>query len=169
MSWFWRPTPDPVGAGQESVWDYPRTPLVQRVRRRAVLRHAGILIADTDDLVRMLEIGHPPTYYLPRAAFDANVLVNGKGQTWCEWKGVASYLDLVVPGADRLVSVGWWYPRPDPRYLELTDRVALYAEPLDCVTLDGERVTPQPGGFYGGWITPDVVGPFKGVPGSSWW
>ncbi|HTK63891.1 MAG TPA: DUF427 domain-containing protein [Pseudonocardia sp.] len=161
--------PDPVGAGQESVWDYPRPPLVERVSRRAVLRHGGLVVADTSDLVRVCETSHPPTYYLPRAAFDPAVLVTGQGRTVCEWKGVASYVDLVVPGTAPLTSVGWWYPTPDPRYPVLTDRVALYAAPIDEITLDGEVVIPQPGGFYGGWITSDVVGPFKGGPGSSWW
>jgi uncharacterized protein (DUF427 family) len=97
------------------------------------------------------------------------MLLTGEGRTVCEWKGVASYVDLVVPGSAPLRSVGWWYPSPDARYPLLTDRVALYAAPLDEVTLDGENVIPQPGGFYGGWVTSDVVGPFKGGPGSSWW
>ncbi len=166
--WF-GPKPDPVGPGQESVWDYPRPPRAERSTRRAVLRHAGLVVADTDDLVRVLETSHPPTYYLPRAVIDPAVLVTGEGRTRCEWKGVACYVDLVVPGAPPLAGVGWWYPEPDPRFPELTDRVALYAGPLDEVTLDGETVLAQPGGFYGGWITADVVGPFKGAPGTSWW
>ena len=101
--------------------------------------------------------------------FDPEVLITGEVQTRCEWKGVARYVDLVVPGAAPLPRVGWWYPEPDPRFPELTDRVALYAGPLDEVTLGGETVLAQPGGFYGGWITADVVGPFKGAPGTSWW
>jgi uncharacterized protein (DUF427 family) len=138
------------------------------VARRAVIRHAGVLVVDTTDLVRVLETSHPPTYYLPRAAFGEH-LRPVRRMTFCEWKGAARYVDLVVPGAPRLPEVGWWYPEPDDRYPELVDRVAVYAGPFDLVTLDGERVSPQPGGFYGGWVTPDVVGPFKGDPGSWGW
>jgi hypothetical protein len=89
--------------------------------------------------------------------------------TVCEWKGVARYVDVVVAGASPLRDVGWWYPRPDQRYPSLTDRVAVYAGPFESVKVDGERVLPQPGGFYGGWITGDIVGPFKGGPGSWGW
>jgi uncharacterized protein (DUF427 family) len=104
------PEPWPKKPGQESVWDYLRPPLVERVTRRAVLRHGSVIVADTSDLVRVCETGHPPTYYLPRAACDLPVLVTGDGRTVCEWKGVASYVELVVPGTAPLRSVGWWYP-----------------------------------------------------------
>ncbi len=164
-----QPRPDPVRPGQESVWDYPRPPRAEAVRRRAVLRYGGLVVADTDDLVRVLETSHPPTYYLPRAVFDPAVLVTGRGRSSCEWKGLASYVDVLVAGAPALRGIGWWYPRPDRRYPELTDRVALYAGEFDEVSLDGEVVTPQPGGFYGGWITAEVAGPFKGIPGSNGW
>jgi hypothetical protein len=89
--------------------------------------------------------------------------------TFCEWKGVARYVDVVVPGAAPLREVGWWYPEPDRRYPGLLDRVAVYAASFDAITLDGVPVVPQPGGFYGGWVTPEVVGPFKGGPGSWGW
>jgi uncharacterized protein (DUF427 family) len=163
-----RPRPDPVRPGQESVWQYPRPPRAERVARRAVIRHAGVLVADTADLVRVLETSHPPTYYLPRVAFGER-LRPVRRLTFCEWKGAARYVDVVVPGAPRLPEVGWWYPEPDDRYPELADRVAVYAGPFDEVTLDGERVSPQPGGFYGGWVTADVIGPFKGDPGTWGW
>ena len=163
-----RPRPVPPGPGQESVWDYPRPPRAEAVRRRAVLNYAGVTVADTDDLVRVLETSHPPTYYLPRTAFGEH-LRPVERTTFCEWKGTARYVDVVVAGAAPLEAVGWWYPRPDARYPELTDRVAVYAGPFDAVTLDGERVEPQPGGFYGGWVTSHVVGPFKGGAGSWGW
>jgi uncharacterized protein (DUF427 family) len=163
-----RPRPEPAGPGQESVWDYPRPPRLEPDRRRAVLRHAGTVVADTTDLVRVLETSHPPTFYLPRAAFGEHLVPAERG-TFCEWKGAARYVDVVVPGAAALRDVGWWYPEPDRRCPELTDRVAVYAGPFDEITLDGERVRPQPGGFYGGWVTGDVVGPFKGAPGSWGW
>lgn len=163
-----RPRPDQPGPGQESVWDYPRPPRVEAAARRAVLRVGGVAVADTTDLVRFLETSHPPTYYLPRTAFG-EYLRPGDRTTFCEWKGRARYVDVVVPGAPPLLDVGWWYPEPDRRYPQLHDRVAVYAGPFDEVTLDGETVTPQPGEFYGGWITADVVGPFKGGPGSWGW
>jgi uncharacterized protein (DUF427 family) len=124
---------------------------------------------DTDDLVRVLETSHPPTYYLPRTAFTDGVLRPVERETFCEWKGVARYVDVVVPGAPPLEAIGWWYPAPDRRYPEVTDRVALYAGPFDEITLDAEKVVPQPGGFYGGWITDEIAGPFKGGPGSWGW
>lgn len=164
-----RPVPDPVGAGQESVWDYPRPPRAERVDRRVVIRHAGTVVVDTTDVVRVLETSHPPTYYLPRTAFTAGVLTPGAATTFCEWKGTASYVDVVVAGAPSLREVGWWYPAPDRRYPELADRVACYAAPFDEVTVDGEIVTPQPGGFYGGWLTAAVVGPVKGESDSWGW
>ncbi|WP_243417986.1 DUF427 domain-containing protein [Actinomycetospora cinnamomea] len=156
------------GPGQESVWDYPRPPRAEAVRRRAVVTHAGAVVADTDDVVRVLETSHPPTYYLPRTAFADGVLRPAQRRTVCEWKGTARYVDVVVPGAAPLTDVGWWYPQ-DAVYPALADRVALYPGPFDEITLDGERVEPQPGGFYGGWITRDVVGPFKGGAGTWGW
>jgi uncharacterized protein (DUF427 family) len=163
-----RPRPDRPGPGQESVWDYPRPPRAEPDHRRAQLRHAGALIADTDDLVRVLETSHPPTFYLPRTAFGQHLRA-GERTTVCEWKGVARYVDVLVEGGEPVRDAGWWYPEPDRRYPELRDRVALYPGLLDEITLDGERVRPQPGGFYGGWVTDDVVGPFKGGPGSWGW
>lgn len=160
------PRPDPVAPGQESVWAYPRPPRAEHVARRVVLRHHGALILDTTDVVRVLETSHPPTYYLPRAAFG-EFLHPVERTTFCEWKGTARYVDVLVPGAEPLREVGWWYPRST--YPEVIDRVAVYAGPFDEVTVDGEQVIPQPGGFYGGWITADVVGPFKGGPGSWGW
>jgi uncharacterized protein (DUF427 family) len=164
-----RPTPVIPGPDQESVWDYPRPPRAEPVERRVVVRHGGTVVVDTTDVVRVLETSHPPTYYLPRATFAEGVLRPVDRTTVCEWKGTARYVDVVVPGEVPLVAVGWWYPRPADRYPELTDRVALYAAPFDAVSVDGERVRPQPGGFYGGWVTDEVVGPFKGGPGSWGW
>src|SRR5918997_2654340 len=151
----------PVAPGQESVWDYPRPPRAERVRRRARIMHGGILVLDTDDVVRVLETSHPPTYYLPRSEFRVPLLPAPR-LTVCEWKGEACYVDVEMSGVAPLREVGWWYPKPDLRYPQLTDRVAVYAGRFDEVTLDGEPVTPQPGGFYGGWITPHLVGPLKG-------
>ncbi|WP_438353145.1 DUF427 domain-containing protein [Microbacterium sp. CJ88] len=163
-----RPIPDPVGPGQESVWDYPRPPAVEPVDRRVVIEFAGETIVDTRDVVRVLETSHPPVYYLPRAAFAPGTLADASGSSWCEFKGRAAYFDVVV-GERVAGGVAWTYPEPSPGYGLLRDRVALYAAPMDRVTLDGEVVVPQPGGFYGGWVTAEIVGPFKGGPGSAGW
>ncbi|MGH3939365.1 MAG: DUF427 domain-containing protein [Pseudonocardiaceae bacterium] len=157
-----------IQKGPESVWDYPRPPRAERVRRRVRIVHGGTLVLDTDDVVRVLETSHPPSYYLPRAEFRVPLLASSR-VTVCEWKGEARYVDLDVPGVGLLRDVGWWYPQPDLSYPQLTDRAAVYAGRFDEVSVDGEQVTPQPGEFYGGWITADVVGPFKGVPGSWGW
>jgi uncharacterized protein (DUF427 family) len=156
------------GPGQESVWDYPRPPRVEPSTEHIVVRLGGMVIADSADAVRVLETSHPPVYYLPRAAFAEGVLVESAGSSVCEFKGVAKYLDVRVGDA---VSrrVAWHYPRPWPGYEELSDRVALFPGAMDSCEVDGEPVIPQEGGFYGGWITSRVVGPFKGGPGTLGW
>lgn len=162
------PSPDPVAPGQESVWDYPRPPRVERVRSRVTIEFAGRLIVDTDDVVRVLETSHPPSYYLPIAAFVAGALRPAAGSSYCEYKGAARYFDVV--SGDRVAArAAWMYPDPTPGYDVLADRVAVYPRAMDRCTVDGETVVPQPGGFYGGWVTSRVAGPFKGVPGSMGW
>lgn len=150
------------------MWDYPRPPRVEEVGERVTIRLGGELIADTHAAVRVLETSHPPVYYLPMADFVPGALVNAPGSSFCEFKGAARYLDVHGGGA---VAEGaaWNYPRPEAGYEVLAERVAVYAGPMDECTVGGEVVTPQPGGFYGGWITSSVVGPFKGVPGSMGW
>ncbi len=152
----------------ESVWDYPRPPRVEPSSERVVVTHAGVLVADTTESQRLLETSHPPTYYLPRSAFAEGVLRESLGDSLCEWKGQASYLDLVV-GDQVLAAVAWTYPTPTPGFASLIDHVALYPGRVDTCTVDGEVVQPQPGSFYGGWITSRVTGPFKGAPGTSGW
>ncbi len=163
-----RPTPDPIALGQESVWDYPRPPRVEGVDARVTIDLGGIRILDTTDVVRVLETSHPPVYYLPIADFAEGTLMPASGSSFCEWKGAARYLD--VRGGDRVVvRAAWNYPHPAPGFETLADRVAVYAGDMDACEVAGERVVPQPGGFYGGWITSAVAGPFKGVPGSNGW
>jgi len=163
-----RPTPDPITPGQESVWDYPRPPRVERVDARVTIDLGGIRILDTTDVVRVLETSHPPVYYLPIADFADGALLPAPGSSYCEWKGAARYLD--VRGGDRMVArAAWNYPHPAPGFETLADRVAVHAGDMDACEVAGERVVPQPGGFYGGWITSAVAGPFKGVPGSNGW
>ncbi|TGN65634.1 DUF427 domain-containing protein [Nocardioides eburneiflavus] len=152
----------------ESVWDYPRPPRVDPSTEHVVVTHRGVVLADTTSSLRVLETSHPPTYYLPRAAFPDGVLRPAEGASWCEWKGRAAYFDVVV-GGDVLPAVAWTYPTPSRGFEQLVDHVALYPGRVERCTVDGEVVEPQPGNFYGGWITSRVTGPFKGGPGSSGW
>ena len=156
------------GAGQESVWDYPRPPAVEPSAERVVVRLGGQVVADSAETVRVLETSHPPGYYLPRWAFARGVLVDVAGSSVCEFKGVARYLDLRV-GDTVARRAAWYYPEPRPGYQQLLGRVALFPDAVDSCEVDGERVIPQEGGFYGGWITSRVVGPFKGGPGTLGW
>lgn len=152
----------------ESVWDYPRPPRIDPSTEHVVVSHAGIILADTTASLRVLETSHPPTYYLPVSSFADGVLRPGDGSSFCEWKGRADYHDLVV-GDEVLPAVAWSYPAPSRGFEALRDHVALYPGRVDRCTVDGEVVEPQPGTFYGGWITSRVVGPFKGAPGSRGW
>lgn len=163
-----RPDPIPPGPGQESVWDYPRPAIAEASDAHIVIEHRGIVVADTRSAVRVLETSHPPQYYIPPQDIAPGVLERAPGKSLCEWKGQARYWDLVA-GGDRLKRVGWSYANPTLPFRILTDHVAFYPAPFDRITLDDEVVTPQPGEFYGGWITSKVVGPFKGVPGSQFW
>ena len=156
------------GPGQESVWDFPRPPRVEPSTERVVVRFAGIVVAETADAVRVLETSHPPVYYLPRAAFAPGALVEATGTSACEFKGTSRYLDVRV--GDRVARrAAWYYPDPWPGYAELLGRVAVYPRAMDSCEVDGQRVIAQAGGFYGGWITPRVVGPFKGGAGTVGW
>lgn len=162
------PRPDTAGLGQESVWSYPRPAVAELSAAHLVIEHRGAIIADTRTSIRTLETSHPPSYYLPIAAITQGVLRRADGSSFCEWKGAAAYWDVVI-GDLVLPGVGWSYPSPTARFEILRDHVAFYAWPFDRCSIDGETVVPQPGHFYGGWITSGVVGPFKGVPGSSGW
>ncbi|MGW8282938.1 MAG: DUF427 domain-containing protein [Gemmatimonadota bacterium] len=152
----------------ESVWDYPRPPRLEPTGRRIVIRHAGHIVADTRSAWRVLETSHPPVYYLPPADIDTSVIQSADGGSFCEWKGVARYWDLVI-GARRIARAAWSYPDPATAFSALRDHLAFYAGPLDECTVDGEKVRAQPGAFYGGWITSDLTGPFKGGPETQGW
>ena len=156
------------GPGQESVWDYPRPPRVEPSDEEVVVELGGRLVVRTRRALRVLETSHPPVYYLPADAFTAGVLRPAAGTSYCEFKGTAHYLDLVM-GERTAPRAGWTYPEPAAGFESLLGHVALYPALLDAVTVDGEAVRPQEGGFYGGWITDRVVGPFKGAPGSRGW
>ncbi len=161
--------PETPGPGQESVWDFPRPPRVEPSARLIVVTFDGVVVAQTRDAVRVLETSHPPTWYLPRSAFAPEALREAPGSSWCEFKGRASYLDVVSPGGRVATAAAWTYLDPSRGFEAITGHVALYAAMMDEVRVDDEIVQAQPGGFYGGWVTSDVVGPFKGIPGSSGW
>ncbi|MBN2973029.1 DUF427 domain-containing protein [Roseomonas aeriglobus] len=163
-----RPAPDPVGPGQESVWRYPRPAIADPSNRHIRIEHRGVVVADTRAAIRTLETSHPPSWYLPPDAIAAGLLQPSDRRSFCEWKGEAIYWHVSI-GDQLLRDVGWSYPDPTPAFAVLRDHIAFYAGPFDRCTVDGEQVVPQPGGFYGGWITSDLAGPFKGVPGSMGW
>jgi uncharacterized protein (DUF427 family) len=160
------------GPGQESVWDYPRPPRLERSTEHVVVELGGVVVADTRRALRVLETSHPPTYYLPVDDVAAGALRPAAGSSWCEWKGAATYLDVVGGTPDAPVvaeGAAWTYPRPAAAYADLAGHVSLYPGRMDRCTVDGEPVRAQDGGFYGGWATSRVVGPFKGGPGSRGW
>jgi len=172
IQWRWRGDERPVfalapGPGQESVWDYPRPPRLAPDGREVVVRWNGVEVARTRSAIRLLETSHPPSYYIPWADVDRRLLVRASGSSFCEWKGPAVYWSLVHAG-QRLDAIAWGYPQPLPAAQAIADCVAFYCEGLDC-RVDGQIASPQPGGFYGGWITSDLAGPFKGGPGSHGW
>jgi uncharacterized protein (DUF427 family) len=152
----------------ERVADYPRPPLLEREPRELRIVLGGEVVAATTDGWRVKETFHPPTYYLPRDAFAPGALVQVAGGSLCEWKGRAVYWS-VRGGGRAAVRAGWSYPDPTAAFAAIADHVAVYAGPMDGCFVGGERVIPQPGGFYGGWITADLIGPFKGEPGTEGW
>ena len=160
--------PQIPGPGQESVWDYPRPPRVERSDRLVVVVLGGVEVCRTAQAWRVLETSHPPVWYLPAADWAPGSLEPAPGTSYCEFKGVADYLD-VVGGERRAERAGWTYRDPTPGFAVLAGAVAVYPAAMDACTVDGEQVRPQEGGFYGGWVTDDVVGPFKGAPGTLGW
>jgi uncharacterized protein (DUF427 family) len=150
------------------VWDYPRPPRIEASSDRITIRLGGRVIAETSSALRVLETSHPPVYYLPQAAFSSGVLIPADGSTWCEFKGRAAYFDLAA--GDALVRRGaWHYPAPRRGFEQLVATVAVYPGSMDSCEVGDEIVRPQEGGFYGGWVTSKIVGPFKGGPGTMGW
>ena len=156
------------GPDQESVWDYPRPAIVEPTDRRIQIIHKGITIADSRKAWRTLETSHPPTYYLPPDDVATELLHRNARSTMCEWKGQASYWDLAIED-ERLEAIAWSYAAPTPAFAAIQDYLAFYPDPLDQCCVDSEVITPQPGQFYGGWISRYEAGPFKGIPGSRFW
>jgi len=163
-----RPTRIEPGPGEESVWDYPRPPRLERTERHIEVVFAGVVLADTRSAWRVLETSHPPVYYLPRSEMVEEYLIENPRRSFCEWKGQASYVDVKV--GDQIAEyAGWYYPAPTRGFEAIKDHIALYPEKMDRCSVDGELVKPQPGGFYGGWITSGIIGPFKGEAGTEFW
>jgi uncharacterized protein (DUF427 family) len=152
----------------ERVADYPRPPRLERSDRLIRILLGGETIAETRAAFRVLETFHPPSWYLPPDAFRPGVLRPAPGSSLCEWKGRARYWTLAAGGRVEQAAA-WSYPDPAPAFVPIRDYVAVYAGRMDACFVDGERVTPQPGGFYGGWITAELIGPFKGGPGTLGW
>jgi uncharacterized protein (DUF427 family) len=153
---------------KESVWDYPRPPKVEQVSGHITVTHLGKQLVSTNQAVRVLETSHPPSYYLPIADFADGVLVPVSGQSYCEFKGAASYFDLFVDGK-AISRAAWTYENPTKGFESLKGKVALYASKVDQCMVGDQIVVPQEGDFYGGWITSNIVGPFKGAPGTMGW
>ncbi len=146
--------------GQESVWDYPRPPKIDYDHRRIIVTVGDVTIADTTNAIRILETASPPTFYLPPSDVNFDLLKSSTGKSRCEWKGVAKYWK--VESEHQLIDHNAWsYPNPFEDYKEIREYLAFYPAKADCF-VDDERVRPQPGGFYGGWITNEIVGPVKG-------
>jgi len=155
--------------GMERVWDYPRPPALVPCDRRVRVVVGGVVIADSTAALRVLETSHPPTIYVPPDDVLSDALAESRSRsTVCEWKGRATYLD-VVAGERRVAAAGWTYRHPVARYAALRDHVAFFPGRVDEAWLGDERVVAQDGDFYGGWITSDLVGPFKGAAGTLRW
>ena len=153
---------------RESVWDYPRPPKIEPCKNNVRVEFNGHIIAKSGRAWRLLETSHPPTYYVPREDVRIEFLAESPHRTFCEFKGRALYWDLKV--GDRISrNAAWSYPQPNSPYLPLRDHFAFYPTRVDDCFVDDERVLPQAGDFYGGWITANIVGPFKGRPGTRHW
>ena len=155
-------------SGTESVWDYPRPPRLEPASQSIKVVHRGEVIAETTSALRVLETSHPPTYYIPPGDVRMDLLVPNAYQTMCEWKGAASYYDLVL-GGTTVRNAAWTYRTPNPEFRNLAHHLAFYAQKVDECYVGHEKVDAQAGSFYGGWITSRITGPFKGAAGTAGW
>ncbi|MEM6343802.1 MAG: DUF427 domain-containing protein [Bacteroidota bacterium] len=153
---------------KESVWDYPRPPRLESFRGHLRIVHQGVILADCNRAYRILETSHPPTYYIPQADIRMEYLKANPSQSFCEFKGRASYYDLDM-GGQSLKKIAWYYPQPAQTYADIKDHLCFYASKMDECFVNDEKVQAQEGDFYGGWITANIKGPFKGGPGTFGW
>lgn len=157
----------PVTSEQESVWDYPRPPICVADSRTVTIKLRDTVIASTTSAIRVLETASPPTIYIPPNDVQFDCLQPALGSSFCEWKGSATYWSVHIAG--RTVSqAGWSYPEPSNAFQSIASYLSFYPAKVVCL-IDGEIVRPQPGGFYGGWVTDEIIGPYKGEPGTSGW
>lgn len=156
------------GPGQESVWDYPRPPAIEPFKGHLRIVLNGVIVADSNRSYRVLETSHPPTYYIPIADFREGVLIKTSGTSYCEWKGMAEYYNLKA-GEELVRKCAWGYPDPNTRFADIKDHVSVYAHLMEACYVNDELVKAQEGDFYGGWITSNIVGPFKGGAGTWGW
>jgi uncharacterized protein (DUF427 family) len=161
------PFAEAPGPDQESVWDYPRPPAISADSRHVIVKNQDVIIADSIHAVRILETASPPTYYVPPQDVNSEYIVAAAGSSFCEWKGEAHYFSLDSPQA-KISQVGWFYPEPNPDFARIAGYFSFYPAKIECY-VDTELVRAQPGGFYGGWVTDDIVGPIKGLRGTSHW
>ncbi len=153
---------------QESVWDYPRPPRVERTTKRIRVIVSGETLVDSTATYRVLETSHPPAYYIPQKDINMALLTTTRYRTVCEFKGAATYWTLKM-GDREIEQIAWSYSAPLPGYEAIKDHLAFYASRVDAAFVDDEQVQPQAGDFYGGWITAEIVGPFKGGAGTWGW
>lgn len=155
-------------SGQESVWDYPRPPVCKPDARLIRVCLGKLEIAETRSAIRILETASPPTVYLPRSDIRMDLLVSSQGGSFCEWKGSATYWSIRLSSGTTLKNAAWSYDTPSQRFSSIENYLSFYPAIVDCFIND-EEVRPQPGGFYGGWVTDEIVGPYKGDTGTSHW
>ncbi len=163
-----KPNPIPPKPGQESVWDYPRPAILEDTNKHLKVIFNGIILAETNKGKRVLETSHPPGYYIPPENVKQEYLIQNTKKTFCEWKGWACYYDISI-GNKYVKNAVWQYLNPTSSFLPLKGYYSFYASLMDACYVNDELVKPQVGDFYGGWITNDIVGPFKGEPGTKWW
>lgn len=154
--------------GQESVWDYPRPPKLERTNKHLKIVFGGEIIAETNRAFRVLETSHPPVFYFPPDDVRMEFFTENVNSSFCEWKGAANYYDLTV-GEKFIKNAAWFYKNPTKNFAEIKDYLAFYPSKMDACYVDGELVEAQDGDFYGGWITKEIVGPFKGGAGTFGW
>jgi uncharacterized protein (DUF427 family) len=166
---FTRPRRDPVGPGQESVWDYPRPPALRPAGDQVTVTHGGIVVADSSRAWRILETAHAPAYYVPAEDVRTDLLGTSRTSTVCEFKGRAAHADLLVPGRPPVRDACWWYPQPTAGYAAMAGAICFYPQRVDECRVGDEVVVPLDSPFYGDWPTSRIAGPWKGSPGTEWW
>jgi uncharacterized protein (DUF427 family) len=160
--------PEKPDCVQESVWDYPRPPRVEKTSKRIRVVFNGVTVVDTQDAYRVLETGHPPVYYIPQSDIQMQYLSTTKRETFCEFKGDANYWTIEVEG-EKAENAAWMYANPNKDYAAIRNHIAFYPSKMATCYVDYYQVQAQAGDFYGGWITADIVGPFKGGAGTLGW